>query len=366
MRKLLILFSSIILILLYPLTAAAASYVEAEIATAKLNINDYVVDGRFVKYPILKYKDIFYLPLTDDYAGFLQLEVKSDGKSGLSISKASVARGMASSQCVIRTESVVPVEIFSGTINICGKKINNSKERWPFFIYRGIVYMPLTWDNLKLCGITPSWSAEFGLTLTTPQSGESYVSNSDYDILNNMCFTPHRYHCMGYDGDAEYDFYITTSLEFCGNKVELRADIEGFEGLNSLAVIYQTDTVEPLLGESITYYGDYVEDVRLIGSENINAELLLRFLKMNTVAAKGERRIPNVSSLNALQRLFGDRIIYQLVYNTEAYHRIEESDDAYVRDCTFTFGVVRDTNRGYESVLDAAPGYYRLEITVVD
>ena len=61
------------LLLLMPLTAEAAS-VTAEWPTHTVTINQQMIDNSYAQYPLLVYKNITYLPLTDAIKKYVGLE----------------------------------------------------------------------------------------------------------------------------------------------------------------------------------------------------------------------------------------------------------------------------------------------------
>ena len=204
MKKIVFLFCMVLVFTFLSLSAFAADTVQAEVYTDKFSINYQALDSRFEQYPILKYNDILYLPLTWVNTQTLQLNAEWNEETGLKISQMEVY-GFGERETVLRDYSMAEAQIASFPIELCGKKIDNSKEQWPFLVFEGITYMPLTWDNLQLCNIYSYWNAQDGMNLYSPLAWEfkgNYLNT--YALLNDMCFTPQRYHCTGYDGEKQY------------------------------------------------------------------------------------------------------------------------------------------------------------------
>jgi hypothetical protein len=51
-------------------------------------------------------------------------------------------------------------------ITLNGTKVNNASERYPFILYKGITYIPMTWDLSNALGLKSKWHAETGLEIS--------------------------------------------------------------------------------------------------------------------------------------------------------------------------------------------------------
>ncbi len=91
----------------------------------------------------------------------------------------------------ITEEEVVEVELPNFDVYINGSVINNENEMYPFILYKGITYIPMTWDVSNSLGLNLKWSKEEGLrisksdsmTLLEQKGGGSYKKNKLYEAL---------------------------------------------------------------------------------------------------------------------------------------------------------------------------------------
>ncbi|TMV52295.1 hypothetical protein FE783_04970 [Paenibacillus mesophilus] len=57
----------------------------------------------------------------------------------------------------------IRVSVSDDPVRINGQLIDNTRTKYPFVTYKGITYMPLTWDNTSALGIGLAWDESAGL-----------------------------------------------------------------------------------------------------------------------------------------------------------------------------------------------------------
>lgn len=156
-------------------------------------------------------------------------------------------------------EVIVTLPDFDVILN--GQVIDNVTEQYPFISYKGITYIPMTWDLSHALGLKTQWSQEDGLSIMKAEKSAYYVqkgksvnvlgksykaklvdfpvkvngqvidnSNEEYPILNfkNIAYFPMTYDYMvkafnsGYQWHDETGLSVTVdaSLEMTYPKVE--------------------------------------------------------------------------------------------------------------------------------------------------
>jgi hypothetical protein len=61
----------------------------------------------------------------------------------------------------------VKVSLPSYPVTVNGQEIDHVHSKYPFLTYKGITYLPMTWDNLTSLGIEYTWNEEEGMSITT-------------------------------------------------------------------------------------------------------------------------------------------------------------------------------------------------------
>ena len=95
-------------------------------------------------YPFLNYKGITYFPATFEYCKGMDLACGFDGNSFLiaynpsyeSIPLYETAKNTKKNTAVIPSYNII----------VNGKEIDNTKQKYPVFNFRGVTYFPMTWD----------------------------------------------------------------------------------------------------------------------------------------------------------------------------------------------------------------------------
>lgn len=140
----------------------------------------YTGDDEF--FPIIVYKDISYIPLTQDMAERLNLRVWwDDNTKSISIKKHPVRNdfsfgsfGAPSRQIAQRHSATIP----QYTIYVNDKKLDMKKEPYPVLNLNNITYFPLTWRfAVKEFGWKYDFSAQDGLQIFSLNYNPSLLPN---------------------------------------------------------------------------------------------------------------------------------------------------------------------------------------------
>jgi hypothetical protein len=120
----------------------AQQYVNVNLPTFKVTMNDIVIDNNTRLYPILVYKDTTYVPMTYNDSRFLGLETDWSSDNGLQVSK--IREQLSYNPNTGYTNSTLESAViseFKTTVN--EKVINNKNETFPLLVFRNITYFPL-------------------------------------------------------------------------------------------------------------------------------------------------------------------------------------------------------------------------------
>ncbi len=132
-------------------SAAAEKTVSVSVPTFRVQINGTTVDSKTAEYPLLFYKNITYMPMTYDYCNLLGLESNWNKEDGLHVSlrNDNSIPTVTEYSAGISNPSRVTANIVSTPVTINNRKIDNTKEPYPFLRYRDITYFPLTFQFLN-------------------------------------------------------------------------------------------------------------------------------------------------------------------------------------------------------------------------
>ncbi len=68
-------------------------------------------------------------------------------------------------------------------VHINGERVNNSLRQYPFILYKGITYFPMTYDDCEALGLEAKWSQEKGLVIH--QTGAFAQYNEAHAVSQN-------------------------------------------------------------------------------------------------------------------------------------------------------------------------------------
>lgn len=168
MKKFLsVILSALIAVSALGFTASAESTtVKVQIAPYTTHIEYIDVYNGAVKFPLLVYKNITYLPLTGGVCERLGLASGFDAEKGLYITKAQVPYNFEDSDAFggstlnyygTEYDAVIP----EYPIYLNGIRIDSTKEEYPFLNFRGITYIPLTYKfAVEELNLFLDWSQE--------------------------------------------------------------------------------------------------------------------------------------------------------------------------------------------------------------
>ncbi|MGD9570053.1 MAG: DUF5050 domain-containing protein [Sedimentibacter sp.] len=147
---------------------AFATEVTVTLPTFNVRINNVEIDNKNREYPLIVYKDITYIPMTFHDSRFLGLETKWNESTGLKINKSESRHGYVdynSTANKSRYTAVTP----NFDVEVNGKSIDNSKEKYPLLVFRNVTYFPLTWRfAVDEFGWDYKFTQENGLEINNP------------------------------------------------------------------------------------------------------------------------------------------------------------------------------------------------------
>lgn len=165
-----------------------ATDVTVEIPEYDVRVNGELIDTEHSEYPILKYKNITYFPMTSDYISGLGLGLKFSANSGLEIKRLSnsgqFSQKFLGSKNVLNSQHSASIIDFA--INVNGRKINNREENYPVLLYKNITYFPMTWQfAVEEFNWKTKWSNETGFEILTSQP-VSEVEEKNVSVNSNV------------------------------------------------------------------------------------------------------------------------------------------------------------------------------------
>ncbi|MBN2797481.1 MAG: phosphodiester glycosidase family protein [Clostridia bacterium] len=208
MKRHLVTWTLIIVLVLSQFTYAGNSAVTVKIADYPVYVNGILIDTEASQYPVLEYKNITYFPMTYDYLKGIGLTLQFS-KTGLQINKVNSVgafeQSFLGSKNILGSQKKAYIASFNIYVN--GQKIENKSEPYPILVYNNITYFPMTWrftvDEFQW---QTQWSKEKGLSITvhsqTPEKialenipaeqeeqKESILDISQALVLNNKNFS---------------------------------------------------------------------------------------------------------------------------------------------------------------------------------
>ena len=141
----------------------------ATVATGNITINGKAINNRTEQYPILQFRDTYYLPLTQRFtADMFGWSCKYTEGRGLDVNTAGATGGtQAPSVSNVQSQSNgVEVTIPAFRIYINNKKALPPFLEYPYIVFNGITYFPMTYDGARFLGLTTSWNATDGLRIS--------------------------------------------------------------------------------------------------------------------------------------------------------------------------------------------------------
>ncbi|OXM82391.1 hypothetical protein CF651_31270 [Paenibacillus rigui] len=168
----------IFLMPLLPVQAAAGASIRASLPQFPVSINGTKLDSSYSQYPFLLYKDITFMPMTWNNLQALGMGSEWSEEAGLHIwtnknypppiLASPVKQDLKESP---NTAAGFSVQKAEGLIAINGSVIDNTSEPYPFFTFRDVTYMPLTWRYVHdLLQMDIRWSTTNGLELIGNQN----------------------------------------------------------------------------------------------------------------------------------------------------------------------------------------------------
>lgn len=161
---------------------AQSKAVNVSIPSFKVTLNDSTVDNLYRQYPLIVYKDITCFPMTYYDSRFLGLETNWDNKKGLEILTTGISGGYRDYKGKAKNMRSFNATVPSFNININGKTIDNTKEKYPLLVFRDVTYFPLTWKfAVEEFGWEYKFDSKNGLVINSSNPKVKELSFSDFD-----------------------------------------------------------------------------------------------------------------------------------------------------------------------------------------
>lgn len=177
-----------------------SGHVRVTIPDFPVTVNGAVFDDQYYsEYPLLRYNDIVYFPLTYLQTPALNIETEWTAEKGLVVSKCNPETPRVFSYYETQFLKEDPwidgvywqfqmASISNSKITINGKEIDHRSEPYPFLHFRGVNYFPLTWKYVvDELGCSYSFDEETGLTIGT--DAFFYTANGDSSINDDGSFS---------------------------------------------------------------------------------------------------------------------------------------------------------------------------------
>ncbi|MDF2724608.1 MAG: hypothetical protein K0Q59_4283 [Paenibacillus sp.] len=172
---------------------AAAEPVTVTLPKFPVELDGVQLDNAHLKYPLLTYKDITYIPMTWSIAQATALQLQWSEENGLTVylgTPMSVKPELEAGGSFRDDRYTAQVAEFPVTVNQTA--VNNAEQAYPLLVFQNVTYFPLTWDyavdtfRWKL-----TWDEADGLSIKTIQrrymAGIVYEDeDSLYTYINNV------------------------------------------------------------------------------------------------------------------------------------------------------------------------------------
>lgn len=196
---------------------AAEKTVKVTLPTFRVVINGTEVNSKKSVYPLLVYKDITYMPMTFEYCNLLGLTSNWTSENGLVVSlrKNNEIPTVSEYKEGNNNPFSMNANIVSTAITLNGKKLDNTKEPYPFLRFRDVTYFPLTFKFTKeMFNIYSNFLPECGLGVYSENKffyqyypPNSKVQNTDLRLTNIL------YYMMAIQISDGTDQYPTNNLQ---------------------------------------------------------------------------------------------------------------------------------------------------------
>jgi hypothetical protein len=175
--------------------AKLGSSVTVTVPTFDVTLNGHKVDNSYSKYPLLVYKNITYMPMTYHGARWMGLTTSWTESAGLGIAQDASALALEYNNydTTTKNSSSYTATVASFNITVNGRKIDNTSEKYPLIVFRGVTYFPLTWAFcVNDFGWSYSYTAKTGLVINSQVAapvGSYYDGTSTWYVRDNALYT---------------------------------------------------------------------------------------------------------------------------------------------------------------------------------
>ncbi|MFK7691662.1 hypothetical protein [Paenibacillus sp. HJGM_3] len=167
-------------------THAASGNVTVTLPKFPVVMDGIQLDNAHLRYPLLTYKDITYIPMTWSISQATALQLNWSEENGLSVNLGtpmSVKPELEIGGSFRYDRYTAQVAEFPVSVN--QEEVNNSEQTYPLLVFQDITYFPLTWDYAvdKFRWVL-TWNDADGLSIKTNQ--RRYMSGIIYDDENYL------------------------------------------------------------------------------------------------------------------------------------------------------------------------------------
>ena len=148
--------------------ALAMSNVTVVLPVFPVVLNGQVIDSHKASYPLLVYKDVTYVPMTEAYETFLGLDCFLQ-KQTQTVKKTKATRETLPEETAKKAnQKTYKASILDKKVAVQGSSVQNRKETYPLLLFRDVVYFPLTWQyTVEEFGWDNRFDAQKGLWIDT-------------------------------------------------------------------------------------------------------------------------------------------------------------------------------------------------------
>lgn len=147
--------------------AQGAKSVSVTLPSYPVTVNGVKIDNGKSKYPFIVYNDITYFPMTYGDCRFLGLETQWKGNAeGLIVEKTGITAAYLPYSSSSANNGSYKASVPAFPIEVNGKAVDNSKQKYPLISFRDITYFPMTWEfGVNEFGWDYSFSTKDGLVI---------------------------------------------------------------------------------------------------------------------------------------------------------------------------------------------------------
>jgi len=169
------------------------SALRASIVTERVTVNGVTLNSFNAEFPLLRHREMYYLPMTYQLAAHLGLSTHFSPATGLHITRTGGMAEFVPDETAFNRRALVPVSLATHRVWVNGRAVEPAREPWPLLLYRGVTYFPLTERFARQeFGWTVQHDRERGLSISSV-NGAREAEADIINILNRAYFTPRSF-----------------------------------------------------------------------------------------------------------------------------------------------------------------------------